>query len=165
MQIERISTMKGGTIITDPQKMQAVFGTNADLFNQPNVVHLVCGLAGEYCVLDTAVNLSLHCQDAQVIYLDNYTEYASYGLPKGIALNNFKHCNTFFNHKTTYQNLKRQKYTQLSDMVTSLKKASRVYLWVIDMQNDFCEGGSFGVAGSKGLYNTPYLFLKDMLKL
>ena len=76
LQIERMSTMRGGA--TDDENMSAVFGVKVEKFQNEKTLHMVCGLAGEYCVLDTAVNLGLHFPQAHVLYLDNYTEYAAF---------------------------------------------------------------------------------------
>ena len=81
LQIERMSTMRGGATddLKNIENMNDVFGQEkVEKFQNEKTLHMVCGLAGEYCVLDTAVNLGLHFPQAHVLYLDNYTEYAAF---------------------------------------------------------------------------------------
>lgn len=144
-------------------QMKYKFDENWNKWGDSEAVHLVCGLAGEFCVLDTAINLSLHFPHSTVYFLENYTQYAAFGLfpdlPIDIIMGNL---NKRKDAKNKYGNLTFQSFKSENDCFKFIegKKRTQIYLWVIDMQQDFCPStitetgkkGSFAVHYSQPLY-------------
>ncbi len=129
-------------------------GDKRELYASNKTLHLVCGLAGDFCVLDTALNIKTLYPNTNVRFLTYFTRFVISKKPTELP-------------QDVETKLKEAKidYIQSDDSEICLTPESageiafgksnvqydHIVLWVIDMQNDFIER-TFGDREDEGAF-------------
>ena len=173
---KKINNLVGGVVDYTPEQtyLKSIFGADkVEKWGRSNAVHLVCGLAGEFCVLDTSINLQKFFPNSTVLFLDEYTQYAAYGLIE-YKCNNQKDALPYLDSLRKCEVLDTETMPRrVLKLIPSDYAGKEIYLWIIDMQNDFCptpfedspNGGTFAVSYSEPLYDKINTFSTDKISL
>ena len=126
-------------------------------------LHLICGLAGDFCVLDTALNIKTLYPNTNVRFLTYFTRFVisedPTKLPQDVE-NKLNEANIDYTQSDDSDTcLTPETASEIAFGKLDIQQYNHIVLWVIDMQNDFIErtfsGREDEGAFEKGTFAVP----------
>ena len=151
--IRRKMSKKGGRLVD-----------KRELYSSDKTLHLVCGLAGDFCVLDTALNIKSLYPNTNVRFLTYFTRFVFSNEPTELPP---KVEEQLQKANITYIKSNDSEVCHTPESAGKIALAGldipnayeHIVLWVIDMQNDFIERKFSGKedegAFEKGAFAVP----------